>query len=198
MVYVCLSVLGALTVNPLAAYALSRFRLPYANKILIFLLATMAFPAEVIMIPNFLLVKELHLLNTFAALILPTLGSGFAIFLLKGFFDSLPPELYEAGMLDGASDLRMFRSVTLPLCKPILAVIALGAFTSAYGAFMFALLTCQDPKMWTLMVFLYDFQQSYSLPLIMASLVVSAIPTLIAFLLCQKVILRGIIIPTFK
>jgi multiple sugar transport system permease protein len=101
-------------------------------------------------------------------------------------------------MLDGASDLRMFRSVTLPLCKPILAVIALGAFTSAYGAFMFALLTCQDPKMWTLMVFLYDFQQSYSLPLIMASLVVSAIPTLIAFLLCQKVILRGIIIPTFK
>ena len=198
LVYVCLSVLGALTVNPLAAYALSRFRLPYANKILIFLLATMAFPAEVIMIPNFLLVKELHLLNTFAALILPTLGSGFAIFLLKGFFDSLPPELYEAGMLDGASDLRMFRSVTLPLCKPILAVIALGAFTSAYGAFMFALLTCQDPKMWTLMVFLYDFQQSYSLPLIMASLVVSAIPTLIAFLLCQKVILRGIIIPTFK
>jgi multiple sugar transport system permease protein len=198
LLYVALAVAGALTVNPLAAYALARFRMAHANKVLVFLLATMAFPAEVAMIPGFLLVRDLGLLNTFGALVLPTLASGYSIFLLKGFFESLPPELYEAGLLDGASEARMFWNITLPLSKPILAVIALGAFSSAYGAFIFAFLTCQDPSMWTLMVFLYQFQQESSNGLIMASLVVAALPTLTVFALCQRVILRGIAIPTFK
>jgi len=198
LVYVALAIAGALTVNPLAAYALARFRLKHANNILIFLLATMAFPAEVAMIPGFLLVRDLGMLNTVWALVLPGLAAGFSIFLLKGFFESLPAELYEAALLDGASELRMFWNITLPLSKPILAVIALGAFTSAYGAFIFAFLTCQDPKMWTLMVFLYEFQQSASHGLIMASLVVAAIPTLLLFIFCQKIILRGIVIPSFK
>ena len=92
----------------------------------------------------------------------------------------------------------MFWKITLPLCKPILAVIALGAFTAAYGAFIFAFLTCQDPKMWTLMVFLYEFQQQASNVLIMASLVAAAVPTLVVFLFCQNIILRGIVIPSFK
>lgn len=198
LIYVTLAVAGALLVNPLAAYALARFRLRHASRVLIFLLATMAFPAEVAMIPGFLLVRDLGLLNTFGALVLPGLASGYSIFLLKGFFESLPPELYEAGLLDGASETRMFWSITLPLSKPILAVIALGAFSSAYGAFIFAFLTCQDPSMWTLMVFLYQFQQESSTGLVMASLVVAAVPTLTVFILCQRVILRGIAIPSFK
>lgn len=195
---ISLSILAALTVNPMAAYALSRYRLSYTNKLLIFFLATMAFPAEVGMIPNFLMIRDLGLLNTFGALILPGLANGFGIFLLKGFFDSLPPELYEAALIDGASEWTMFRRITLPLCKPILAVMALGAFAGAYGAFMFAFLVCQDERMWTLMVFLYQFQQTYGNFMIMASLVIAAIPTLIVFVLCQRVILRGIVIPTFK
>lgn len=259
IILIVLTVGTALTVNPMAAYVLSRFRLRYAHHILVFLLATMAFPAEVIMIPGFLMVKSfplgpivigavallmfalvkslirvrlplfwsvllaaviagsagwflppmvaaklgradlnVSLMNTFYALILPGLASGYSIFLLKGFFDSLPPELYEAAMLDGCGELRMFWTITLPLCKPILAVIALGAFTGAYGAFMFAFLTCQDPSMWTLMVFLYQFQQDYSMPLVMASLVITAIPTLIVFIFAQSIIMRGIVIPTFK
>lgn len=198
LIFIILCIASSLTVNPMAAYALSRFRLSYANKILIFFLATMAFPAEVAMIPNFLMIRDLGLLNTFGALILPGLANGFGIFLLKGFFDSLPPELYEAALIDGASEWKMFYSITLPLCKPILAVMALGAFTGAYGAFMFAFLVCQDKNMWTLMVFLYQFQQEYGNFMIMASLVLSAIPTLIIFILCQRIILRGIVIPTFK
>ncbi|MCX7003265.1 MAG: carbohydrate ABC transporter permease [bacterium] len=182
----------------MAAYALSRYRLSYANKILLFFLATMAFPAEVGMIPNFLMVRDLGLLNSFGALILPGLASGFGIFLLKGFFDSLPPELYEAALIDGASEWTMFWRITLPLCTPILAVMALGAFAGAYGAFMFAFLVCQDQRMWTLMVFLYQFQQTYGNFMIMASLVITAIPTVVVFVLCQRVILRGIVIPTFK
>ena len=121
IVYCFLAVATALIVNPLCAYALSRFNLSYGNAVLLYLLATMAFPAEVTMIPNFLLLKQLGLLNTFAALVLPGVASGFSIFLLKGFFDSLPRELYEAGTIHCASEARMFWTITLPVAKPIFA-----------------------------------------------------------------------------
>lgn len=187
-----------LIVNPMCAYALSRYNLPYAYKILLFLLATMAFPAEVAMIPSFLLLKQFHLLNTYWALILPGMANGYAIFLLKGFFDSLPKELYEAGIIDGASEGTMFRKITIPMSKPIFAVIALQAFTGAYGAFMYAMLVCQDSKMWTLMVWLYQLQATAPQYVTMAALTVAAIPTLIVFIFAQNVIMRGIIIPSFK
>jgi len=198
LILVVATIFTALTVNPMAAYALSRFRLKATNKILLFLLATMAFPAEVGMIPSFLLLKNFHMLNTYWALILPGVAGGFAIFLLKGFFDSLPPELYEAAIIDGAGEWTMFWRITLPLCKPILAVMALGAFGGAYGAFMFAFLVCQKPSMWTLMVFLYQFQQTAPQHVVMASLVIASIPTLLVFIFCQNIILRGIIVPSFK
>lgn len=195
----CLGVIATtLIVNPLCAYALSRYSLPYGYKVLLFLLATMAFPAEVAMIPNFLLLKQLQLLNTFWALILPGMASGFSIFLMKGFFDSLPRELYEAGTIDGSSELRMFFQITLPLSKPIFAVIALQAFTGAYGAFMFAFLVCQNSKMWTIMVWLYELQIVNPQYIMMAALTVAAMPTLLVFLFAQNVIMRGIILPSMK
>lgn len=196
-----LTVISALTVNPLAAYALSRFRMRSAPKILLFMLATMAFPAEVAMIPSFLLIRDLGMLNTFAALVIPGMASGFSIFLLKGFFDSLPQELYEAAELDGAGEVRKFLTIAMPLSKPILAVIALGSFTAAYTGFMWALVVCQDPKMWTIMVWLFAFQGQVGTRephLAMASFVVASLPPLIVFLFCQRIILRGIIIPTMK
>jgi len=191
-------ILAALTVNPLCAYALSRFQLSYANSILLFLLATMAFPVAVTQIPNFLMLKNAGLLNTYWALILPGLASGYSIFLLKGFFDSLPQELFEAGLIDGASEVQMFYRIALPLTKPILAVIALGAFTLAYGEFMWAFVVCQSRNYWTIMVFLYQFQQDYAVPLVMAGLALASIPTLLVFIAAQKVILRGIVIPQMK
>lgn len=197
-VFCLAAILTHLIVNPLCAYALSRYNLSYAYKVLLFLLATMAFPAEVAMIPNFLLLKQLNLLNTYWALILPGMASGFAIFLLKGFFDSLPKELYEAGIIDGASEARMFWQITVPLSKPIFAVIALQSFTAAYGAFMFAFLVCQNPKMWTMMVWLYELQISAPKFVTMAALSVAALPTLLVFIFAQNVIMRGIILPSFK
>jgi multiple sugar transport system permease protein len=193
-----LVVITTLVVNPLCAYALSRFQLTYAYRILLFVLATMAFPAEVAMIPNFLMLKELGLLNTYWALILPGMASGFSIFLLKGFFDSLPRELYEAGTIDGASETRMFFLLAIPLSKPIFAVIALNAFTAAYGAFMFALHVCQDPRMWTLMVWLYELQANNPQYIMMAGLAIAALPTLLVFVFAQNVIMRGIILPSEK
>jgi ABC-type glycerol-3-phosphate transport system permease component len=200
LLLVALTVLATLTINPLAAYALSRFQMRATNKILIFLLATMAFPAEVAMIPSFLLLRDLGLLNTFGALILPGLANGFSIFLLKGFFDSLPRELYEAAAIDGAREMRIFTTITLPLSRPILAVTALDAFIGAYSGFMWAFLSCQDPKMWTVMVWLYQFQQNMagSPYMVMAALLLASLPTLLVFLFCQKIILRGIIIPSMK
>ena len=198
IIFCCAVILTHLIVNPACAYALSRYNLKYAYKVLLFLLATMAFPAEVTAIPNFLLLKKLHLLNTFWALILPGMASGYAIFLLKGFFDSLPKELYEAGIIDGASEPRMFWQITVPLSKPIFAVIALQAFTAAYGAFMFAFLVCQNEKMWTMMVWLYEMQILAPKYITMAALSLAAIPTLLIFVFCQNIIMRGIILPSFK
>lgn len=198
VVFVTAVILIHLIVNPMCAYALSRYNLPYAYKVLLFLLATMAFPAEVAMIPSFLLLKQFHLLNTYWALILPGMANGYAIFLLKGFFDSLPKELYEAGIIDGASEATMFRKITIPMSKPIFAVIALQSFTGAYGAFMYAMLVCQDQKMWTIMVWLYQLQAIAPQYVTMAALSVAAIPTLLVFIFAQNIIMRGIIIPSFK
>jgi ABC-type glycerol-3-phosphate transport system permease component len=191
-------VLATLTVNPLCAFALSRYNLRSTYKILLFLLATMAFPAEVSAIPSFLLIKQLHLLGTYWAIILPSLASGYSVFLLKGFFDSLPKELYEAAMLDGATEMQMYRMITIRLSMPVLAVIGLGAFTMAYGSFMWAFLVCQNPKMWTLMVWLYQMQQWAPQYMVYAGLVLTAIPTLLVFIFCQNIIMRGIIIPSEK
>lgn len=198
IILVVLSVCGSLIINPLAAYALSRYKLRSSFHILLFFLATIAFPAEVTMIPVFLQLKEFHLLNTFGALVLPGLANGFSIFLLKGFFDSLPRELYEAAELDGASEFTTFWTITMNLSKPILAVIALSTFVSAYGTFFYALILAPDPKMWTVMVYVYQLRQAVDPPVVYASLILTAIPTLIVFVTCQNIILRGIVVPSDK
>jgi multiple sugar transport system permease protein len=193
--YVALNVLLHLLINPLAAYALSRHRMRFGHWILLICVLTMAFPAEVGSIPRFLLIRELGLLNTIWALVLPGAAHGFSIFMLKSFFDGLPQELYEAAAIESASELWMFRNVTLALTKPILAVTAFGAFTSAYGAFLFALVIAPDERMWTISVWLYQFQQGASDPARFASLVVASVPVLVAFCVMQRFILRGIVLP---
>ncbi|MBC8039591.1 MAG: carbohydrate ABC transporter permease, partial [Opitutaceae bacterium] len=155
-IIVLLSVLTALTINPLAAYALSRFRVRGTNKVLIFLLATMALPAEVAMVPNFLLVRDLHLIDTYWALVLPSAANAFSIFLLKGFFDSLPQELYEAALIDGAGEFTLFTRITIPLSMPILAVTLLGTVTHAYNLFMPAVMYLGDTKLWPVATKIYQ------------------------------------------
>lgn len=193
-----LMIIANLLVNPLAAYAMSRYKLPSTYKILLFLMATMAFPPMVTMIPSFLLIRDLGLINNYAALILPAMANGYWIFLLKGFFDSLPQELYEAADLDGASEWRMFWMITMALSKPVLAVIALGAFTGMYNTFMYALLVIPDPEMWTLMVWIYQMAQTVHQSVVYAGLIVIAIPPFLIFIFCQNIIMRGIVVPVEK
>jgi len=97
-----------------------------------------------------------------------------------------------------AGEWTKFRAITMSLSKPILAVMALGAFTEAYGQFMMALVIIPDQKMWTIMVWLFQLQNSSHPTVVYASLVLAAIPTFLIFLLCQNVIMRGIIVPTEK
>jgi len=200
LLLVFLSVLATLTVNPMAAYALSRFGLKSTEKILLFLLATMAFPTAVTAIPGFLLIRDLGLLNSFAALVLPTLASGMSIFILKGFFDGLPRELYEAATVDGAKEWQIFLRITLPMTTPILAVNALHSFVAAYNSWEWALLVCQKQSHWTLAVWMYQMSQQFGGQpwAVMAGFVLVSIPTAIVFIACQKVILKGIVLPSMK
>ena len=198
VIFCLLSMATALLVNPMAAYALSRYKMASTYKILLFLLLTMSFPPMVTQIPAFLMLRDLNLLNTFAALVLPVMANGYSIFLLKGFFDSLPRELYESADIDGASEWLMFWHITMSLSRPILAVIALHAFTAAYSSFMFALLICQDERMWTLMVWLYQLQSRSGQAVVYASLLIAAIPTFAVFFFCQRIIMRGIVVPVEK
>ena len=197
---VLFSVLASLIVNPLAAYALSRFKMKGTEKVILFLLATMAFPAAVTAIPGFILIRDLGLLNTLAALVLPTVASGMSIFILKGFFDALPRELYEAAAIDGAGEWTVFAKITLPMTTPILAVNALNHFVAAYNSWEWAFLVCQKESQWTIAVWMYQMSQEMAGQpwCVMAGFVLVSIPTALVFLLCQKVILRGIVLPSMK
>lgn len=197
---ILLSLFCTVTFNPVAAYALSRFRMRHQDKILLLMLATMAFPAMVSAIPAYLLMRDLGMLNTFLALVLPGAANGMTIFILKGFFDSLPQELFEAATIDGANEFQIFRIVAMPLVKPIIAIKCLEAFIAAYNGWEWALIICQQKNMWTIAVWLYQANIWWTkMPwLVSAGFVLASIPTLLVFLCCQKVILRGIIIPTMK
>lgn len=198
---VVLSIVVSLTVNPLAAYALSRFGMKCTEKIILFLLATSAFPAAVTAIPGFLLMRDLGLLNTLAALVLPGAASGMSIFILKGFFDALPRELYEAAAIDGAGEATVFLRITLPMAKPILAVNALTTFMHAYASWEWAFLVCNREENWTLAVWLYHMSAETFIGqpwCLMAAFALVSLPTAAVFLLCQKAIMRGIVLPSMK
>lgn len=198
VVYCTLTIVLALLINPLAAYAMSRFKLPGTYRVLLILLATISFPPMVTMIPQFIMLRKLDLLNTFVALVVPLVANGYMIFLLKGFFDSLPQELYESARIDGAGEMRLFFQFTMALSKPILAVLALSTFTAAYTAFLYPLLVAPDQEMWLISVWLFQFQQRMDSPAVYASVLVASIPTLTIFLFAQRTIMRGIVVPTEK
>ncbi len=200
LLLIALTIVCTLTINPLAAYALSRFQIRGQGLIILFMLATMAFPTMVSAIPAYLLMRDLGLLNTFFALVLPGAANGMAIFILKGFFDSLPQELFEAATIDGASELQIFRIVAMPLVKPILAVNALSAFIMAYNGWEWALIICQKQEMWTIAVWMYQASVWWkSMPwIVSAGFVICSVPTLLVFIFCQKMILKGIVIPSMK
>ena len=108
-----------------------------------------------------------------------------------------PEELFKAARLDGAGEMRMLWQIAVPLCKPILAMIMLFTFTATYGSYIWALVVCQDERMWTLMVHLFQLQQWAPTYVTMAANVIASLPTLLVFIVAQNMIMRGVIIPAY-
>ncbi len=198
LLYVFYALLFALTVQPLAAYALSRYQPRGMWKILFIFVATMAFPPMVTTIPMFLIYKKLHLINTIVGLALPVCINGYLLFLLIGFFDSLPKHFYEAATIDGASEFRMFWQITMMMSKPILAVVALQTFIGVWASFMMPLIFAPAEEKQVLAVWVHQFQLDAPTSAVFACILIASIPTMVIFMFAQRTIMRGIAVPSEK
>jgi multiple sugar transport system permease protein len=178
-----------------AAYAFARLRFP-GNKILFgFLLATIMVPGQVTLIPNFLLVRDLHWIDTFNALIIPGAANVFGVFLLRQFFMQIPQELEEAAVLDGAGYFGRFRHVVLPLSTNALTALGIFVFLFHYNDLFWPIIVTSTLKTRTLPVGLSILNQSYAgqyRPMILAGAVLSTIPILIVYAVFQRRIIKGV------
>lgn len=193
-------VLCQLLLSSLAAYAFARLTFPGRNLLFLIVLGTMMVPAQVLIIPSFLIVKDLGWQNSFAALILPRAVSAFGIFLLRQHYLSIPRELDEAAMIDGASRLGVWWRIMLPLSRPALATLAIFAFLFAWNDFLWPLVVTDDPDMRTIQLGLVMFQGRYGTnwTLLMAGTVTATLPTIIAFLLGQRQFIESIALSGVK
>lgn len=189
------AVAGSVLSCSLAAYGFSRIEWPGRDALFFLLLATMMLPAQVTMIPSFLLFRWLGWYGTFLPLIMPSsLGSAFLIFLLRQFFLTIPRELSEAARLDGASELTTFVRVMLPLSRPALATVALFTFLHHWNDFLGPLLYLKDQSRYTLALGLQQFLNAYRSEwgLLMAASTVVTLPILVLFLFTQRTFIQGI------
>lgn len=182
------------TVDALAAYAYSRLRWKGRNLMFGVLIATMLVPGQVLLIPSYLLIRELHWFDTYWALIVPAGANAFGVFLLRQFFQTIPNELEEAARLDGCGPLGVFWHVILPLSRPALATLGIFTFMGVWNAFEGPLIYTGSQEMRTLPIGLMIFQGHYSTEYgpLMAAAALAAVPVLIAFLLFQKHLIKGI------
>jgi multiple sugar transport system permease protein len=194
--FAILFTLLSIAVNTAAGYALSRFGSGPGQLALAGLLALAAFPIEAIAVPNFVLLRDMGLLNTVWALVLPAAVNGYYIYLMKGFFDAIPRQCFEDAELEGASEWRMLWLVALPLARPMAAVIALYAFLWSYSNFMWALIVCQQRAQWTLPVFIFNVNSwGATAPLLGAIMVLTTVPPLLMFVFAHRVLQRSLALP---
>lgn len=189
-----ISTVLTLTVDALAAYAYARMEFPGRKFFFGLMLLTLFVPGFMFIIPNFLTINALHLINNWAGVILPGLAGVFGVFFLRQFFEGLPKELEEAAMIDGANQFQVFYKVVLPLSRPALATLAVITFLASWNDFLWPLLILKDRSLQTLPPGLRTLQSSYTSEygVIMAGAVVVAIPVLILYMLLQRYIVQSI------
>jgi multiple sugar transport system permease protein len=187
-------VAGNLLFCSLAGYAFARIKFFGRDVVFILVLATLMIPFQVIIIPTFIIVRKLGLIDTLGALIVPNLAGAFGIFLLRQFFRSLPIELEEAARIDGASRLGVLFKIVLPLSGPVLATVAVITFLWTWNDFLWPLVTLYSPNNMTLQLGLTTFQGAHSTNthLLMAANVMSVLPVLFLFVFAQRFFIRGI------
>lgn len=194
--------LGQLVFNTLAAYAFAK--IPFRGRDMLFIayLATMMVPSQVTIIPLFILIKELHLVDTYGGLIVPYVcGSAFGIFLIRQYFLTIPRDLEDAARVDGAGHLRILWHVAVPLAKPALATFAVFSFMFFWNDFMWPLIVTNSDSMKTLTVGLASLAQGQygtDWPLLMAGAAFSIVPILIAFIFAQRYFVQGVALTGLK
>jgi multiple sugar transport system permease protein len=179
--------------NSMAGYAFAKFEFKGKNIIFYIVLATMMIPAQVTMIPVFLLLNKMGLTNTMAGIVLPGLAVAFSIFLFRQFMYTIPTDLLEAARLDGAKELYIFFKLILPISMPVFAVQGILTFIAAWNSFLWPLIVASDERLYTLSVGLSLLQGQYggSHALQMAGAAVLVVPIIIVYLFFQKYIIEG-------
>lgn len=180
--------------SSLAAFAFARLKFKGRDTIFVLYLGALMIPFPVLLIPNFIIVNRLDWLDTYWALIIPPAFSAFSTFLLRQHFKTLPMDLDEAARIDGASSLRIWWSVILPMSKTAIAAIAIFIFLNTWNDFLWPLVVTNSDEMQTVPVGLNSFQGQYSVRwnLLMAAAVVAMAPVLIVFIFAQNWFIKGI------
>lgn len=184
----------ALFFHSMAAYALARLRFPGRETIFLAMFSTFLVSLPVIIVPLFILVRTMGLLDSYAGLIIPAIFNAFGIFLLRQYYLSVPRELEEAAIIDGAGYWRIYRSVILPLSRPVLASLAILFFLTNWNAFLWSLTITSDHNLWMVQVAIASFKSQYSSSwnYIMAASTIVVLPTIALFVVFQRQIMESI------
>jgi len=200
LVLACVVTLLSLICNSLAGYAFAKLRFRGRDRLFGGLLATLAVPAQVGMLPLFLLLRSVGLVNSIWGVILPSAASVFGIFLVRQYARAIPDELLDAARVDGASELRVWWSVVLPSCRPILVTLALFTFMATWNDFLWPLIVFTGESHFTLPVALANLSGEHvqDTELMMAGAVLSVLPVLVLFLALQRQYIEGILVGGVK
>ncbi|MCH5670618.1 carbohydrate ABC transporter permease [Streptomyces gilvus] len=175
-----------------AAYALSRLRPAFGRLVLGGILATLMVPAQALVVPKYLTVADLGLLNKPVAIWLPAVANAFNLYLLKRFFDQLPRDVLEAAEMDGAGKLRTLWSIVLPMSRPVLGVVSIFALVAVWQDFLWPLMVFSDTDKQPISVALVQLSQNIQLTVLIAAMVIASIPMVALFLVFQRHIIAGI------
>ena len=203
-VFIAISItLLSLACNTLAGYAFAKLRFAGREKLFGVLIGGLVIPAQVAMLPLFLLLKYVGLVNTYAGVILPGTATVFGIvgiFLVRQYARTIPDDLLEAARVDGAGELRIFAQIVLPLLKPILVTLAVLTFLTAWNDFMWPLIVLTGQQHYTLPVGLASLSREHvqDFELMMAGAVITVVPVLILFLALQRYYIRGLLLGSVK
>ncbi|MDR2375449.1 MAG: carbohydrate ABC transporter permease [Treponema sp.] len=199
IVSVCV-VTGQLVTSSMAAYSFARLKYRGRDRIFLLYLGTLMIPGQVTMIPSFIMINALGWINTYMALIIPLIFTAFGTFLLRQFFVTIPHELDEAAMIDGASYFTIYSKVILPLSKTALATLAVLTFLSTWNAFLWPLIVTRTDMMRTLTQGIINFRGRFRSDwnLIMTSTIISIVPMILIYLNAQKYFIEGIAMSAVK
>jgi multiple sugar transport system permease protein len=183
-----------LFVDALAAYAYARLEFPGRRALFALLLATLFLPGVMFLVPNFVTVAQLGMLNKFSGVIIPALAGVFGVYFMRQFYETIPKELEEAAYIDGASTFQTFLQVVLPLTKGALATLAVITFLASWNDFLWALLVLKDRAVQTLQPGLRTLQGAYTSEygLMMAGAVIVAVPVLLVYVFLQRYVVQSV------